>query len=63
MDTGEDPTNANEGPTDVGQQGSAATNVDPVEDNAVGAESSSDITSVGCVVGWPTRSCLESSSF
>jgi hypothetical protein len=63
MDTGEDLTNANEGPADVGQQGSAATDVDPVEDNAVGAKSSSDTTSVGCVVGWPTRSCLGSSSF
>jgi hypothetical protein len=41
MDTGEDPMNANEGLADV----------DPVEDNAVGVESSSDTTSIGCVVG------------
>jgi hypothetical protein len=63
MDTGEDSTNANKGLADVGPQGSAATDVDPVEDNAIGTESSSDTTLVGCVVGCPTRSCLESSSF
>jgi hypothetical protein len=60
---GEDQANANEGLADVGQQGSTAMNVDLVEDNVVGVESSSGTTSVRCVVGWPTRSYLGSSSF
>ncbi|KAB8500223.1 hypothetical protein FH972_025400 [Carpinus fangiana] len=47
IDTNEDSVNANEGSTDVRQQGSAAMNVNPTEGDVVGAESFSGPTSVG----------------
>ncbi|KAB9384667.1 hypothetical protein FH972_027029 [Carpinus fangiana] len=48
-DTDANSANADEGPADVGQQGSAAMDVNPAEGDAVGAESSSGPTSVGSV--------------